>query len=94
MESSPKELTDAQLTQNFNSMMFCCIECGGTNLTKSGPKIKKKEIGDEVVVCEQIIEIRQINHKERVGLFVITCLYCNNCGRKFSITALDHGKIQ
>jgi hypothetical protein len=94
MESNPKELTHAQLTQNFNSMVFCCIECGGTNLTKSGPRILKKEMGNQVVVCEQFIEVKQVNYKERVALFVVTCLQCNNCGRKFSVTVLDHGKIE
>jgi len=74
-------------------MVICCIECGGTNLTKKGPRVKNKEIGDEVVVCEQFIESKQGNYRERVGLFAITCVHCNNCGRKFSVTVLDYGKI-
>jgi hypothetical protein len=79
-------MLNAQLIQNFNSMVICCIECGGTNLTKNGPRVKNREIGDEVVVCEQFIETKQPNYKERVGLFAITCVHCNNCGRKFSVT--------
>jgi hypothetical protein len=39
MESDRKELSHAQLIQNFNSMVICCIECGGTNLTKNGEGI-------------------------------------------------------
>jgi hypothetical protein len=87
------ELSIAQFTQNFNSMVFCCIECGGSNLKKSGPTIKKREMGDEVIICEQFIEVKQIKYRERVALFAVTCLQCNNCGRRFSITALDHGRI-
>jgi hypothetical protein len=93
MDSDRKELSHAQLIQNFSSIVICCIECGGTNLTKKGPRVKNKEIGDEVVVCEQFIDTKQSDYRERVGLFAITCVQCNNCGRKFSVTVLDYGKI-
>ena len=91
MENSRRDLSNEQLLQNFNSMVFRCIECGGANFSRTGPNVLEKEIEDDAVVCEQFTEVKKAGDAERVARFVVTCLICQDCGRKFSVTVLDHG---
>jgi hypothetical protein len=92
MVYSHNEPSNPELINNFNKIKLCCIGCGSENLETSAPRVAEGDINiKETVVCEQFIKINQLE-QERMTRFVITCLTCKDCGQRFTLKVLDHGK--
>lgn len=98
MEKDPKEPTNVKLLENFNLIKLHCIGCGSDELEKEIPRVRnttfEEKIADGVIVCEQFITINNQAELEKNRRFLITCISCKKCGRRFSLTAVDHGKSE
>jgi len=80
-----------EIDKNFNSMSFCCIKCGSSELTRSNkPTVREKE-DDQNGVYQEMTQVN--NTKIRGSLYIVAVFECDKCKNRFSITALDMGKV-